>query len=208
MKRFDLLIFPLLSLGCAALTPDAAEDGAAAPRRGPKVTPDETEWRRQPVPLPPLYMDITTGSGDRWILVTPLYWQVVGPERRQHVLFPLASWRRDEAAHASSGHVLLWLWRSAPGDRTSWKTLFPLFWDFESGEAKTSLYGPLYVRQSFTGNQRSRAILLPWIYSRERDDTGYSYWGVFFRLLGYERQFFNAEERRRLWLFFVFRLAV
>lgn len=38
--------------------------------------------------------------------------------------------------------------------------------------------------------------------------AAYDYWGVFFRLVGYEKQVIDGEQRGRLWLFFVFPINV
>jgi len=55
---------------------------------------------------------------------------------------------------------------------------------------------------------RDRKTVFPWLYSREKVGTDYDYWGVCFRLIGLEKQVFAGEEKKRLWLFFVFKLPL
>ncbi len=134
---------------------------------GPKVKPEPDAWRRKALPLPPLYMSFTSGSGNRWTMVTPLYWQVKGTDKASYLLFPLWYHSRDE-------------------------------------QSSVTLAGPLYHSERKTGDERSRTLLFPWLYSRETDNTGYDYWGIFFRLIGVEKQIIDNQQRTRLWLFFVF----
>ena len=186
----------VLGVGCVAMPRVSSEQLSKA--EGPKVRPDERRWRRKPFPLPPLYMRYTSGSGNRWTMVTPFYWQVIGRDKEFRLLFPLARHSLDRPAQTSSGHVLNWVWGSDP--ERSYRVLFPLYWNFRSDDSETSLYGPLYHRRE--GEHKRRTILFPWIFSRETD-RGYDYWGILFRLFAYEKQVFQGEERKRLWLFFV-----
>jgi len=209
MRRAILLslvsILPVLT-GCLS-TAGSVKEG------GPRVKPDENDWRRSSVPLPPLYLDFSTAGGDRWTMVTPLYWQVIGPriqrdgeavdsEEHYH-LFPLAGYARSRAASSSAAHLGNYFWGRSP--EGSYHVLFPVWWDLQSHGSRTSLVGPLY-RQS--GGGRERTLLVPWLYSSEKDSTGYDYWSICFRLFGLEKQVFNGEERRRLWLFFVFKFPL
>ncbi len=131
---------------------------------------------------------------------------MTGTDKKESYLFPVYSHRERSNAGRSSGHILNWLWASNP--EHSWATLFPVYWRSESGSGSKALYGPLYVSDEPERNNRKRTLLFPWIYSAERDDTGYDYRGVLFRLFALEKQVFEGEERRRLWLFFVFRVPL
>jgi len=176
-------------------------DAFAKYREGPKVRPDARAWRRKPVPLPPLYASFTSGSGDRWKVITPLYWQIDGHDRSRRLLFPLMHYAEDRPARRTSGYVLNWFWGN--DDDGGHRVFFPLYWNFRSPAADTSLWGPLYVRREHDAEQRRRLLVFPWIFSREVDASGYDYWGVIFRLVGYEKQVIEGEQRERLWLFFV-----
>ena len=195
----------VLVVGCRSGPQVSPHDTAATPG-GPRVDPDPGEGRRRPVPLPPVYMDIATDSGHRLQMVTPLYWQFSGREHRHHHFVPLLSINVDDGSDASWGYVLNWVWRDRPD--SGFRTFFPVYWHTRSGASQTIIAGPLYHHRDTGPTPRERTILFPWLYSREKDHTGYSYWGVLGRLVGYEKQLFEGEERRRLWLFFVFRVNV
>jgi len=181
-----------------------------APEPGPRVQPDDKEWRRKSLPLPPIYWRFTTGENNQWTMATPLYWQVRGADSIHRHLIPFASYSADLAVDGSpgesEGHVLNWFWKDEPS--RSYRVAFPVYWRFEKPGVETSVYGPLYTRHEAGAAWRDRTILMPWLYSREKDSTGYDYWAVLFRLVGYEKQRFNGERKERLWLFFVFPIPV
>ena len=107
-----------------------------------------------------------------------------------------AAHRRD-----TSKNVLFPLfWKSRRGDSSS-TVLLPLYWSSLREDAQTRIAGLFYSRKE-KKNNRSRFVILPRIFSREKDDTGYSYWGVLLRLVGYEEQYFGSKKRKRLWLLF------
>jgi hypothetical protein len=179
----------------------------------PKVRPDENDWRRASAPIPPFYLDFTSGRGQRWTMVTPLYWQVRGPrierqgesmdaEEHYHLL-PLAGYARSRPEGISNGHVANYFWGKRP--QGGYHVFFPLWWDFEGSGGRTTVAGPVYSR---TGGGKERTVVFPWLYSREKIGTDYDYWGVCFRLIGLEKQVFAGEEKKRLWLFFVFKLPL
>ena len=64
------------------------------------------------------------------------------------------------------------------------------------------------MRREHGGNHRERTLLFPWIYSSEKDDSGYDYKGFLFRLFAIEKQVFDGEQVKRLWLFHVFRIGL
>lgn len=197
----------LLSLaGCAsALSVGVAVDTDVPPTT-PKLDPDEREWRRKPVPLPPLYMDIKTGGGERWKMVTPLFWDVSSPSVHWRALLPVFGHREEVHSDSRSGIVLNYAWQERPERKI--RTLFPVFWQRETPASKATLYGPLFVRRDREGDRRERTLLFPWIYSSERDATGYDYKGILLRLFAIEKQVFEGEQRKRLWLFHVFRIGL
>jgi len=204
---FFLALFSLS--GCAAAPSTAPETVLAArgddPGDGPRIDPDDRRWRRQPLKVPPLYLDAVTGSGRRLTMVTPLYWDISGLGQRERYFIPAFHHASHEAAGVSSGHVLNYFWASEPGRR--WKAVFPIYYGSETPAASTALYGPLYVSRELGGSHRRRTVL-PFVFSREADDTGYDYWSVGARLFGVEKQFFDGEERKRLWLLFFVRIPV
>jgi len=209
MSRLTLLaaasLLPLVATGCRSLAkqPSAEIIGGARhatpSRDAPKVRPDDDEWRRKPYPFPPVYLSFTSGSGNRWRMITPLYWQVKGKHSERHTVPAVMTYHADRPSDSTSGHVLNWFWKSTP--KESWGVFFPLAWHFESPEADTALWGPLYSRTEHTGDRRER-VLFPGVYSSERDDTGYEYWSVLLRLIGYERQVFDGEQCARVWFLF------
>ena len=150
-------------------------------------------------------MEFTTGSGNQWTMVTPLYWQVDGAQSTSRHLLPLAHVSSDVSSERSSGHVLNCFWNTSP-DR-SVRGAFPFYWSFKDPKATTKIYGPVY-RKITEANDRRRLVVFPWLYSQETTADGYSYWSVLGRLLGHERQTFGKEERARLWLFFVFHIEL
>jgi len=208
-KRIILLLsVPFLALlaGCLS-APAELREGE------PKIRPSGEEWSRRSAPLPPLYLDFESGRGQRWTMVTPLYWQVKGPriERQGEVvdaeehyhLLPIAGYARSRPAGISNGHVANYFWGKKP--EGGYRVLFPLWWDFEGSGGRTTVAGPLYSR---TEPGRERTLVFPWLYSREKRGSDYDYWGVCFRLIGVEKQVFEGEEKKRLWLFFVFKLPL
>jgi hypothetical protein len=197
-----LVSVPLSFAGCAGLSDEQAYEATNEYREGPKVRPDDLKWRRKALPLPPVYMSYTSGSGNRWKMITPFYWQMDGRDRSRKTLIPLMTAGEDRVAKRKSGYFLNWIWSESP--ESGHRVLFPFYWNFRSEESDTSVYGPLYVRAEHDGKQRRRLIFFPWIYSRETDATGYDYWGVLFRLVGYEKEVIDGRRRERLWLFFVF----
>src|SRR5262245_55988442 len=209
MRRRSLLFaIPFLpQLGGCLSTPASVREA------GPRVRPDPEAWRRNSAPVPPLYLDFTTAQGKRWTMVTPLYWQVKGPrveekgevmdaEEHYHLL-PLAGYARSRPAETSAGHVANYFWGKKP--EGGYRVLFPLWWEFEDGERRTTVAGPFY---STSGGERQRTMVFPWLYSREKVGNDYDYWAVCFRLIGLEKQVFAGEEKKRLWLFFVFKLPL
>lgn len=185
-----LLLFPA---GCAT--------SPFPPESGPRVEPDGKEWRRKTVPLPPLYMNFISGSGKHWTMATPLYWQVLGADTSSYNLIPLASFSSDRMANTAEGHVLNYFWGKGP--ERQYRVGFPFYWSFQRPGSETSIYGPVYRRKEADG-ERERLVVFPWLFSRETDATGYSYWGILGRLVGYEKQVIDGQEKKRLWLFFVF----
>ncbi len=85
----------------------------------------------------------------------------------------------DRVTERKSGYFLNRLWKDTP--RGGHRILLPIFWDFESESAETSVYGPLYVRKEHHGDKRKRVLFFPRLYSRETDESGYDYRGVLFR---------------------------
>jgi hypothetical protein len=198
MQRWNVLALAapalFLSAGCATSPHE--------PQPGPRVRDRDTEWRRKSVPLPPLYWQFTSGSGKRWTMVTPFYWQVAGATSTHHHLVPFAHYSSEREPPAEGGHVLNYFWGKSPRGRH--RVAFPVYWSFQRPEAETSLYGPVYHRRE-EANGRRRLLVFPWLFSSESDDaSGYDYWGVLFRLLGYEKQVFDGEQKERLWLLFAF----
>ena len=113
----SFLLLALAACGCSTETPREP---------GPKLSPDEREWRRQPFPLPPFYMERRSGSGERWIMATPLYWQVTGNDKERYHLLPFFSFRTDRAAGSSWGQALNYVWKS--DTEGVFQTLFPVYW--------------------------------------------------------------------------------
>ena len=198
MRRWSFWVTSL-----ALLVPAGCATSPYPPGEGPRVTPNDKEWRRKSVPAPPLYMQFTSGSGKRWTMATPLYWHVEGAESESRHFIPFASWSVDRPAQVERGHVLNYFWGDRP--ESSYRVGFPFYWSFQGPESKTTLYGPVY-RTEAAANHKRRLVVMPWLYSRETDETGYDYWGVLGRLVGYEKQRFGGERKERLWLFFVFHI--
>ena len=203
------LVLPtvLACCGCATRLSDAPPSDASLAssskyEEGPKKRPDDRKWRRKPVPIPPFYAKYTSGSGNEWTVITPLYWQVDGHDRSRKTLFPIMTAGEDRVTERKSGYFLNRLWKDTP--RGGHRILLPIFWDFESESAETSVYGPLYVRKEHHGDKRKRVLFFPRLYSRETDESGYDYRGVLFRFIGYEKQVFERKQEERLRLFFVF----
>jgi hypothetical protein len=192
-KVLSMASLDMVSAGCAT-TP-------YPPGPGPRVEPNDKEWKRKSVPLPPLYLEFTSGSGQQCRMATPLYWQAIGAETESYHLVPFGGYTVDRATGASRGRVLNYLWG---GDsERSYRVGFPLYWSFDRPGVETRIYGPVYRRTEEESGKR-RLVVFPWLFSRETNASGYDYWGILCRLVGYETQAFNGEQKERLWLFFAF----
>jgi hypothetical protein len=132
-------------------------------------------------------------------MATPLYWQVVGAESASYNVIPFFRYWTDRAAKVRRGHIFNYFWGEDSESR--YDVGFPFYWSFRRPDSETTVYGPVFQRTE-TANGRRRLLVLPWLFSRETDNSGYEYWGVLFRLLGYEKQLFDGERKERLWLFF------
>jgi hypothetical protein len=136
-------------------------------------------------------------------MVTPLYWQAVGAESASYNLLPIFGYSVDRVAKVERGHVLNYFWGERP-DHRHW-VAFPVYWRIQRPGVQTTVCGPAYRRAEETDGRR-RLVVFPWLFSRETDKTGYDYWGILFRLVGYEKQVFDGEQKERLWLFFSFHI--